>query len=91
MSEEKDLNAGDSHFSDLGSFEAVKFQTFEKTGNVVKAHQVVSRGVRAIELHEGDEDHPSIVIHRDGEMIECLEFICKCGRGTSVKFQYDGE
>jgi hypothetical protein len=78
-------------FEDLGAFEAVRIGVGSKTGNIIKNTQVVAGGTRAIELHEGEDDQPSVVIHRDHDRVSRIEFLCSCGRGTSVSIEYDGE
>ena len=90
MGENERANASNKAFINLGSFEAMEFQNPGHAGNVLKANQVVPGGVRAIELVDGNDDYPTIVLHREGERIESVEFICKCGRGTIVKREYNG-
>ena len=91
MSDEKEINPTDESFTDLSSFEAVVPCRSERNGNVIKGPNMVAGGVRVIEMVDGVGDRPSIVVHRVDERIESLEFICKCGRGTLVRLEYDGE
>ena len=91
MSEKTEKASGSMNFTDLSSFEAIKVQRRKQTGNVIKGSGVVSGGAHAIELHESAGDHPSVVVHRNGDKVERIEFVCQCGRGTSVTLEYDGE
>lgn len=34
---------------------------------------------------------PKVIVHRSGEIIERIEFICSCGCSKSVSFNYEGE
>jgi len=81
----------DAAFEDLGAFESVKVGSFTRAGNVIKGTHVVSSGSHSIELHECPDDHPSVVVHRSGDRIERIEFLCQCGRRTSVTLEYDAE
>lgn len=83
--------SGESGFAALGSFEGIKIQERAQAGNIIKASQVVSRGAHAIELHENPDNLPSVVIHRDGERVDRVEFVCTCGRGTTLRLEYDGD
>jgi hypothetical protein len=83
--------SGEGGFAALGSFEGIKVQQRAQAGNIIKASQVVSRGAHAIELHENPDNLSSVVIHRDGERVDRVEFVCICGRGTTLRLEYDGE
>lgn len=78
-------------FVDMGHFEAIRVQTRVQSGNIIKGDRVVSNGVRSLELHDGADDHPSVVVHREGNQVDRVEFVCNCGRSTTVKLVYDGE
>jgi hypothetical protein len=34
---------------------------------------------------------PEVIIHKDGENIKSIEFICICGQKTEVRFDYSQE
>lgn len=91
MNEPGEIQSSEAGFAALGSFEGIRIQRCSQTGNVIKASQVVSRGARAIELHENPDDLPAVVIHREGERVDRVEFVCTCGRGTTLRLEYDGE
>ena len=91
MSERKERQSGEASFADLGSYEAINPQTCTQTGNIIKGSKLVLTGVRTIEVHEGDDDHPSLIIHRESGRVNRVEFICTCGRGTTAILDYDGE
>jgi hypothetical protein len=59
--------------------------------NVIKAGRVAVKGIRRVELPETGGDTPRIVLHREGEEVQRVEFVCKCGRTASLHIQYEGE
>jgi hypothetical protein len=91
MGVKREPGRADSPFEDFGSFEAIRVGIGNRTGNIIKGNQVVTGGACAIELHEGGDDEPSVVIHRDHNKISRIEFICSCGRGTSLTMEYKDE
>ena len=89
---ENDRDASEPRsFTDLSSFESVRVQTNTSNGNIINGNQVRSLGTHAIEFHEAADDHPSVVVHRNGDRIDRIEFACPCGRATSITLEYDGE
>jgi hypothetical protein len=38
-----------------------------------------------------DRNSPQIIVHRDGNQIVRIEFVCQCGRTSDVILEYDGE
>ena len=90
MSTETHDQAGSS-FADLRSFESLAIPGSRQSGNVVKCDRVREQGVRAIEVHGGEADQPSIVTHKEGDRVTRIEFVCVCGRRTTVNLEYDGE
>ena len=91
MNEEPRVTRGSEKFTDLSSFESIRVQRNRQTGNVIKGSHVVSIGTHAIELHEGADDHPSVVVHRHGDRVDRIEFDCPCGRGSSIRLEYDDD
>jgi hypothetical protein len=60
-------------------------------GNILKNKEY--RPARFSELSDDSKrsDGPSVVVHRNGDVIERIEFICTCGCTKSVLFETDGE
>jgi hypothetical protein len=89
MSDEK---PGKSNtFVDLASFESVKPVPKGNQGNMIKGSCVVARGIQKIEVSEGEGEQPTVVVHRVGDVVESIEFVCKCGQTTIIKLDYGGE
>ena len=86
-------NEGDrkSGFIDLSAFESVRIQPRLQTGNVIKGDQINTAGTHAIELLGHGAERPSVVVHREGDRVDRIEFVCQCGRGTTVRLEYDEE
>jgi len=78
-------------FVDLVSYEAVQTARRPLYGNVIKGKSTVARGVHTIEIADGSDDRPSVMIHKEQEVVEAIEFVCKCGREAAVRFDYEGE
>jgi hypothetical protein len=81
----------DSSFTDLVSYEHVRVAMKGHSGTILKAASVEARGSRKIEIEAGDADEPGIILHRNGDAIESIEFVCKCGRCTEIRLEYDGD
>ena len=78
-------------FTDLSEFRKVDAPNGHARANIVKGMHIVHRGTEEIHRAEHDPGQPDIIVHRDGETILSIEFVCPCGRSTSVQFAYDGE
>lgn len=75
-------------FVDLHSYSKIKPKQYVMRGNLLKSAAVISSGKCKIEIEEGDEKKPSIIIHRSGDIIEQVEFVCSCGKNTVLEFDY---
>jgi hypothetical protein len=89
MSNERPPNEND--FTDLSSFESVKMQSSSPDGNVIKKHRVTPDGIHRIEVHEDEGSGASVIVHREGEQVNSIEVVCKCGCTTTVNLEYNGE
>jgi len=78
-------------FVDLSEYQRVSMHTGRSQTNVIKGMNIVHRGTEEVCRSEHDPGQPDIIVHREGETIVSLEFVCTCGRATSVQFLYDGE
>lgn len=88
---EKNTLQHTSSFTDLTSFENVRVAKKGHSGTILKAASVVDRGARRIEIEGGDAEEPGVILHRNGDAIESIEFVCKCGRRTELRLEYDGD
>lgn len=80
-----------SSFTDLVSYEHVRVGKKGHRGSILKAASVVSGGSRKIEIEAGDVEESDVIIHRNGDAIESIEFVCKCGHRTEIRLEYDGD
>ncbi len=78
-------------FVNLASFERERLQTKKLKGNVVKRETVVCRGRHKVYSDDGDVNQPSIIVHRNNNAVDGVEFICTCGKSSKVTFDYEGE
>ena len=78
-------------FVDLASFESVQPTKRRNQGNMIKGSCVVTRGIQKIEVSEGEGEQPTVIVHRVGDVVESVEFVCKCGQTTVLKLEYGGE
>jgi hypothetical protein len=59
--------------------------------NIIKSGRVALNGTRQVEVPDIGGDSPRIILHREGEEVQRVEFVCKCGRTASLHIQYEGE
>ena len=78
-------------FTDLSEYKNVGTSNLRAQNNVVKGVQIVHRGTEEIHRLSQDADQPEIFVQRDGETVLSIDFVCKCGRTTSVRFEYEEE
>ena len=78
-------------FVDLAAFERVQPTQQAPRGNMIKGSCVVTRGIQKIEVSEGIGEQPTVIVHKVGDVVESVEFVCKCGQTTILKMEYGGE
>ena len=86
---EKEAAADD--FTDLAAFKKVGMAQMRAENNVIKSVHVVHSGVEEIHRDTADQSSPDVVVHREGDVIVSIDFVCKCGHSASVKLAYDKE
>jgi hypothetical protein len=59
--------------------------------NIIKARRVTVNGKRQVEVPAVGDDEPRVILHRDGEDIQRVEFVCTCGKTASLQIHYEGE
>ena len=87
----KGTTSGDSKFVDFSSFEHICSSAHSTKSSVIKSTSVKDRGVAKIEIIDGESTEPSIYIHRQGERISKIEFVCSCGKSTHLDLEFDEE
>jgi hypothetical protein len=80
-----------SQFVDLASYRQVEPASGGPYGNVIKAGRVALKGKQKIEVFPDTEDKPVVILRKAGEIVEGVEFVCRCGRSTAIQFDYEGE
>ena len=80
-------NPMSNDFTPLGAYEGVCRPGIRAGGNVIKSASVTVRDDLTVSPIEDGE--PDILVHREGDRIEKIEFTCKCGRTSAVSFDYD--
>ena len=82
----------DEHlFVNLSEFENVGIPRQPARGNVIKGEAIRLHGRRQIRVEENGPGAPKIVVHKEGDRVESVEFVCPCGKNTSLRFDYDQE
>jgi len=80
-------NSTASDFTPLGAYQGTFRPGARAGGNVIKSDAVTVKNRLTVSPVEDGE--PDILVHRDGDRIEKIEFTCKCGRTSAVSFDYD--
>jgi len=76
-----------SEFTPLAAYHGETKPGLRAAGNVIKGSLVsVHRGDSVSPMEDGE---PDVLVHRDGDKIVKIEFTCKCGRTSSVEFDYE--
>ena len=78
-------------FVDFAAFQNVSVTPRKRRGAVVKADSVTSGTHQTIAVEARGADEPGIILHRNGDEIEKIEFVCPCGRHSEISIEYDDE
>ena len=78
-------------FTDLAAYKKVSMPGVRSDDNVIKRVHVVHSGVEEIHRDTQEEGSPDIVVHRDGDVVVGIDFVCKCGHSAGIRFAYDEE
>ena len=84
-------SSADPRFVELRSFEHVSSVAATTKSNVVKSASVKDGGTVTIEVIDGSGSEPTIHIHRVGDNISKIEFVCACGKSTHLDLEYEEE
>lgn len=82
---------GEDSFVGLTSFNHITTFVASAKSSLVKSSSVKDTGVAKIEVSDGDGSEPSIHVHKQGDKITKIEFICSCGKSTHLDLEYEGE
>lgn len=79
-----------SDFTELSEAPRVQSGVPSSAGNVLRNRQF--QAVHFDELrNESGKQEPNVNIRRNGDDIESIEFVCRCGCTKTVRFDYDAE
>ncbi len=78
-------------FTDLSEYRKLAMPNVQPQANIIKGMHIVHRGTEEVHRAEQDPDQPEVFVHRDGDNLVSIDFVCKCGRSTSLRFEYDEE
>ena len=60
-------------------------------GNIIKAARIVRSGSEQVVVASEVGVEPTVLLHKDGDRVVAVEFLCKCGRSTTVHLSYEQE
>ncbi|MCX6138818.1 MAG: hypothetical protein NTV54_15165 [Ignavibacteriales bacterium] len=81
-------------FTSFGSMmdsQSIQLPPNSRLGNIIKQSAVPTEQVHSHAQAAMEQDKPRIVLHRNGDQIVRIEFICHCGRTSEIVLEYDGE
>ncbi len=79
----------DSLFVNFSEYKSAADRVLRPRGNVIKGESIHIHGERRIRVEESESDAPKVVVHKEGDRVDSVEFICPCGKSTSLRFDYD--
>ena len=79
--------SSNSEFTPLAAYRGECKGPQRSGGNVIKASLIAVK--RAGTVSPVDDGAPDVLVHRDGDRIVKIEFTCKCGRTSTVEFDYE--
>ena len=80
-----------STFVDFLSYEQLRPEAEQSHSSIIKPTSIKSAERVTMEFLDGVSSEPSILIHRQGDRVERIEFVCPCGKSSHVKLEYDEE
>ena len=86
---EKDHTTNHHAFTDLASYQALTQPHGTPFENVIKG--AVVGGTSKVEVSDSAVDQPTVIVRKEHDVVESIEFVCRCGRSTAVHFDYEGE
>jgi hypothetical protein len=91
MNQSKQLST--DQFTPFTPMPLVKDAPRSSQGNILKDinYQRLELGQLQPSSPHSSSGEPKVIVHRSGDLIESIEFICTCGCSKSVSFNYEGE
>jgi hypothetical protein len=85
-------NEAGKGFVDLGSMDHAQIVPQKTRGNVISGKAVAA--IQTQGPNEATEQRPTgqapqVLVHREGESIASIEFVCSCGQHAIVQIEYD--
>jgi hypothetical protein len=75
-------------FIDLAAYGVISKGLRAFRGNIIKRQDVRVAGTRTIQVAETPPGDPAVHIHRNGDHVESIEFVCECGRTALISLEY---
>ena len=79
---------GEADFTDLVNYTCVGVAG-AKNGNLIKSKHISCSGTKTIDVSHAASNQPTVIMHRDGDTVTAIEFVCTCGASTLVSLEYD--
>ena len=76
-----------SGFVDLSRIDQVRSVEVHSRGSIIRE---TPDGTSAEpKMSAGDSHAPEVVLHRSGDEVTSIEFVCSCGQHATVRIEYD--
>jgi len=83
--------SSDNTFVELGSATISKQTGARAEGNIFKNIQVSSVQFNSFPDQPHNDCEPVVHVHKAGDKLESIEFVCSCGKSKVITFDYDEE
>jgi hypothetical protein len=88
-----DLSKISEDFKGFTANSKVQLTSTKRYGNIIKGDAQAKEVSASVprEPQESSHANPEVIVHKDGEIITSIEFICICGQKSEVRFDYSEE
>jgi hypothetical protein len=86
-----DSSHGKDSFVGLNTFNHINTSIGTAKSSLLKSSAVKHVGIAKIDVLEGKDAEPTVFVHRQGDAIVKIEFICSCGRSTHLDIEHADE
>jgi len=83
--------SSNSQFIGLTEFSAPSENTTRLSGNILKNIQVAGFKFSDLQIDATCGDEPVVLVKREADVIQSIEFVCSCGKKKIVSFEYEEE
>ena len=83
--------SSNNQFINLNEYTISEESPVQFQSNVIKNLTVEAAKFNSLQIESNCVDEPTVVVRRNGDSIESIEFTCSCGNKKIVKFEYEGE